>query len=276
MNNTGLKIASLGSGSAGNSTLVSSGKTLLLLDCGFTLKEMVARCSALGVSPSRVDGILVTHEHGDHVRGLGPLVRKFSLPVWTTHGTHRALRDSKFSPVNLINAHEPFQIGDIRIEPFPTPHDAAESCQYVFQTANARFACVTDLGVSTSHIEAKIAGCDALLVESNYDDKMLRHGPYPAVLQSRIRSGFGHLGNEQAGELLRQVDSDRLETILLGHLSEKNNTPDAALDTVAKYIERSERLTVLEQHSASPWFSVAGAESLPELSSDQASLTTTA
>lgn len=257
MKNAELKIASLGSGSAGNATLISSGSTVLLLDCGFALKEIVARCNALSVQLPRIDGVLITHEHSDHVRGLGPVVRKYDLPVWITHGSYRSLKDSKIGAVNLINAHEPFQIGDIAIDPFPTPHDAAESCQFIFQTANASFACVTDLGVPTAHIVAKIADCDALLIESNYDDKMLRHGPYPPSLQSRIRSDFGHLGNEQAGDLLCKVDHQRLETILLGHLSEKNNTPEMALNTVAGYIQRPERLTVLEQHAVSQWFSVA-------------------
>ncbi len=276
MKNTGLKIASLGSGSSGNATLISSGKTLLLLDCGFALKEIVARCAELSVSLQRLDGVLVTHEHSDHVRGLGPLVRKYAIPLWITHGTYRSLRDSKIGPVNLINAHESFDIGDIHIVPFPTPHDAAESCQFVFSTPNARFACVTDLGVPTAHITSTIADCDALLVESNYDEKMLRQGPYPPSLQARIRSDFGHLGNEQAGDLVRRVDSSRLETVLLGHLSEKNNAPDVARDTVARYIERSERLTVLEQHSVSEWFSVSRDDRLHVPDTDHESLITTA
>jgi len=129
-------------------------------------------------------------------------VRKFGHPVWVTYGTYNALRDRKLDQVTLINAHEPFEIGDISIEPFPTPHDAAESCQYLFSCDGARFACVTDLGISTPHIVEKISSCEALLVESNYDETMLREGPYPPSLQSRIRSNFGHLGNVQAGREL--------------------------------------------------------------------------
>ncbi len=256
MSFSGLQIASLGSGSGGNSTLISSATTTLLLDCGFTLKETVARCEKLGVSASRIDGILISHEHGDHVRGLGPLVRKFGHPVWVTYGTYNALRDRKLDQVTLINAHEPFEIGDISIEPFPTPHDAAESCQYLFSCDGARFACVTDLGISTPHIVEKISSCEALLVESNYDETMLREGPYPPSLQSRIRSNFGHLGNVQAGQLLQAVDHDKLDTILLGHLSEKNNAPKQALDTVSGYVSRPERITVLEQDSASRWYAI--------------------
>jgi len=161
-----LHVASLGSGSSGNSTVVRSESTTLLLDCGFTLKETTARMAKLGLSPANLDGVLVSHEHGDHVKGIGPLSRKFATPVWLTHGTYNALRDQRFTHTNLINAHQAFKIGDIDIDPFPTPHDAAESCQYVFSKHDVRFACVTDLGASTPHVEEKLAGVTGLLVES--------------------------------------------------------------------------------------------------------------
>jgi len=122
-----LQVASLGSGSSGNATLIRSANTLLLLDCGFTLKETTARMEKLGLSPANLDGVLISHEHGDHVKGLGPLSRKFAKPVWLTHGTYNSLRDNRFTHTNLISAHQGFSIGDIEIDPFPTPHAAAES-----------------------------------------------------------------------------------------------------------------------------------------------------
>lgn len=266
-----LQVASLGSGSAGNALLVRSASTLLLLDCGFTLKETTARMAKLGLSPANIDAVLITHEHGDHVRGVGPLSRKFAKPVWLTHGTYHALRDNRFTHSNLIDAHHSFAIGDIEISPFPTPHDAAESCQYVFAHNDVRFACATDLGTYTPHVEQMLSGVAGLLVESNYDEQMLSNGPYPLSLQARIRSDFGHLGNAQAGELVKRIDHPGMQTILLGHLSEQNNTDDAAANTMLEYLPAGDaRVTVLQQHSCSRWFNVGleqatVKEALPEL-----------
>lgn len=267
-----LQVASLGSGSAGNALLVRSKDTLLLLDCGFTLKETTARMATLGLSPANIDGVLLSHEHGDHVRGVGPLSRKFATPVWLTHGTYHALRDNRFTHTNLISAHQPFNIGDVQIDPFPTPHDAAESCQYVFSSESVSFACVTDLGTCTPHVEQKLAGVTGLLVESNYDENMLSNGPYPPSLQARIRSDFGHLGNVQAGELVKRLDHAGLKTILLGHLSEQNNTDDAAASTMMEYLPASDtRVTVLQQHSCSAWYDFQLATTVRETATDVAS-----
>jgi len=252
-----LQVASLGSGSGGNALLVRSATTLLLLDCGFTLKETTARLAKLNLSPANIDAVLISHEHGDHIRGVGPLSRKFAKPVWLTHGTFNALRDQRFTHVNLISAQQDFQIGDSHIDPFPTPHDAAESCQYVFGHAGVRFACVTDLGTCTPHVEEKLSGIDGLLVESNYDEAMLSNGPYPISLQARIRSDFGHLGNVQAGQLVKRLDHAGMQTILLGHLSEQNNTDEAAANTMSDYLPAGDtRVTFLQQHSCSAWFDI--------------------
>lgn len=230
---TGLQVASLGSGSGGNSTLIRTATTTLLLDCGFTLKETVARMATLGLTLDDLDAILVSHEHSDHVRGLGPIARKCNAAVWITHGSYDAWRDKKIDRVHFCTAHQPFTVGDISVDPFPTPHDAAESCQYVFSIRAAaradgevdtgaeakagetagrgvddlaviNFVVLTDLGVCTPHIMEKLKSANALLIECNYDLEMLRNGPYPASLQSRIRSRFGHLGNQQSAELLHK------------------------------------------------------------------------
>ena len=253
-----IRVAALGSGSSGNSLLVQAGKTTLLIDCGFTMKETIARMYALDVTPSDIDAVLLSHEHGDHVKGVGPLSRKFGLPVWCTHGTYHRARDNRFSSVRLFNAHECFSIGDIHIDPFPTPHDAAESCQFVFKASDIRFANVTDLGACTPHVKEKLQGVNGLVVECNYDLDMLANGPYPPSLQARIRSNYGHLGNEQAGSLLSQLDHPNLQCILLGHLSERNNSDAIALSTIHKHLEeRPERVAVLAQHCASQWFDIA-------------------
>ncbi len=252
-----LQVVSLGSGSAGNSLLVRSRYTTLLLDCGFTLKETLARMKSVGVSAQDLDAILITHEHSDHTKGLGPIARKFNLPVWMTFGTWRAARDKKISRVHQFHAHESFSIGDIELDPFPTPHDAAESCQFVFGVEGRRFACLTDLGACTSHVMDKVSQVDALLLESNYDPQMLRQGPYPPSLQARIAGDWGHLSNRQAGELLAALDHSNLQRIFLGHLSERNNTDEVALDTVRGYVaDRHSRISVLQQHSCGDWFSL--------------------
>ena len=252
-----IRVAALGSGSSGNSLLVQAGSTTLLVDCGFTMKEAIARMYGLGISPSDIDAVLVSHEHGDHVKGVGPLSRKFALPVWCTHGTYHKARDNRFASVRLFHAHEPFQIGDIGVDPFPTPHDAAESCQFVFEAHDARFANVTDLGACTPHVTEKLSGVHGLVVECNYDNEMLVNGPYPPSLQARIRSNYGHLGNDQAGVLLKQLDHPDLQCILLGHLSEQNNSDAIALETIQNHLdERPERVSVLAQHCASVWFDI--------------------
>jgi len=262
-----IKVAALGSGSSGNSLLVQSGSTTLLVDCGFTMKETIARMYQLGVSPTDLDAILISHEHGDHVKGVGPLSRKFGIEVRCTYGTFHRARDNRFPSVRLFHAHEPFTIGSIQVDPFPTPHDAAESCQFVFSVNDVKFANVTDLGVCTPHVQEKLEGVHGLVVECNYDSEMLRNGPYPPSLQARIRSDYGHLGNVQAGELLKKLDHAGLQAILLGHLSEQNNSDAQALQTMQEHVvDRHDRISVLAQHCCSQWFEInarAGAKDAP-------------
>lgn len=258
-----LHVASLGSGSSGNSTVIRSDNTTLLLDCGFTLKETTARLSLLGLHPSDIDAVLLSHEHGDHVKGVGPLSRKFATPIWLTHGTYSSLRDNRFHQIKIIDAHSSWQIGDIQINPFPTPHDAAESCQYVFTHEQVRFACVTDLGACTPHVVSQLEGINSLIVETNYDATMLANGPYPYSLQQRIKSNFGHLGNEQGADLVKHLDHAGLQHILLGHLSEQNNSDQAAFDTMQSRLDGGhERIHVLAQHKPSAWFAVNKSVSL--------------
>lgn len=254
-----IRVAALGSGSSGNSLLVQAGETTLLIDCGFSMKESIARMYQLGVSPSDLDAVLISHEHGDHVKGIGPLSRKFGLEIWCTHGTYHRARDNRFASVRIFHAHEPFEIGCIMVDPFPIPHDAAEPCQFVFSVENTRFANVTDLGACTPHVKEKLEGVHGLVVECNYDNEMLRNGPYPPSLQARIRSDYGHLGNDQAGELLKELDHEGLQQILLGHLSEQNNSDARALATMEEHLaDRHERIFVLAQHCCSQWFEVSG------------------
>ncbi|MEW5943364.1 MAG: MBL fold metallo-hydrolase [Pseudomonadota bacterium] len=225
-----MRFASLGSGSSGNAMVVEAGRTRVMLDCGFGIRDTVGRLARLGLSPEDLCGIVVTHEHTDHIGGVAKFASKFNLPVWLTHGTLSAAstRFQNFPHLCPIDSHARFAVGDLEIEPFPVPHDAREPVQYVFGDGKRRLGVLTDAGASTAHIEATLSGCDALVLECNHDIGMLRDGPYPPVLKRRVAGRFGHLDNEAAAQLLAKLESGRLQHVVAAHLSEKNNTPELA------------------------------------------------
>lgn len=253
-----MRFASLGSGSRGNATLIESDNTRLLLDCGFPARELEKRLLPFGFTPESLDGILVTHEHQDHIRGVGVLARRFGLPVWLTHGTLHCRHLGQLPDVRVIHGHRTsFLIGDLRVTAYPVPHDAREPVQFVFETSSARFGVLTDVGVVTPHIVKMLANCTALLLECNHDREMLANGPYPISLQRRVGGTLGHLSNCQAAGLLEQVEHPGLKRLVVGHVSEKNNTPGlarAALVSAVPGIEN--RLTLTCQDCASEWFDV--------------------
>jgi phosphoribosyl 1,2-cyclic phosphodiesterase len=250
------RFASLGSGSRGNATLVQGEDRMLLVDCGFPVREVVRRCEALGVDPQRIDALFVTHEHGDHRRGVGALARRFDLPVWMSHGTWHAADFGRLPTLNLFNSHQPpIEIGGLQIQPIPVPHDAREPTQFIVRQGELSLGLLTDLGCHTPHLIRAYAGVDALLLECNHDPDMLAEGPYPPRLQARVGGDFGHLNNRQAAQLLATLDHARLRHLVAAHLSEKNNRPELArraLCEVAPTI--AERLTLLQQDRASDWF----------------------
>lgn len=253
-----LSFLSLGSGSKGNATLVRGGDTLLLVDCGFAMRDIAARMQSVGLDVTDLSGVLISHEHADHVRGLGPLLRKHRLPVWMTHGTRMALCDDRFDRVTEISPHLRFCVGDISVEPCPVPHDAAEPCQYLFEFANRRFAVMTDIGHVTPHVQRCAAQCDALILETNHDPEMLRNGPYPWHLQERIRRGYGHLSNQAGASLLQGLDLARIQWAALGHLSAQNNTPERALETVGEVTAGGAvQLVALAQNAPGAWHEIA-------------------
>ena len=226
-----MKFASLGSGSEGNALLVAAGTTRLLMDCGFGLKDTISRLARLGVSAEQLSGIVVTHEHGDHVGGVARLARKFNLPVWLTHGTLRS-RPNIFAGIahlHEIDSHQAFAIGEIEITPYPVPHDAAEPVQFVFNDGMRRLGVLTDAGCSTAYIEQTLSGCDALVLECNHDSGMLRDGDYPYHLKQRVGGRFGHLNNQDAAGILSRLDASRLQHLAAAHLSRKNNTAALAV-----------------------------------------------
>lgn len=224
-----IRFASLGSGSKGNATIIECGATRVMVDCGFYLRDVENRLRAFDVDPASLSGILVTHEHNDHIGGVSRLARKYQIPVWLTNGTHSAWLDPVVPSLTRINPHEAFTVGELRVQPFPVPHDAREPCHYVFEGGGFRVGVLSDAGSVTPFMREQLSGCDALMLEFNYDSQMLVDGPYPPSLKARVGGNLGHLSNMQAAQLLTQIDISKLQHLALTHISEKNNTPQLAL-----------------------------------------------
>ena len=253
-----MRFASLGSGSRGNATLLEAGGTRLLVDCGFSQREFERRTALVGVEPASIDAVLVTHEHTDHVRGVGVLARRHGLPVWCTRGTWRGADMGDVAEVHLFTPQVGgFRIGAIGVKPYPVPHDAREPVQYVFEARGCCLGMLTDAGFATPHMVSSLAGVDALLLECNHDAEMLAGGPYPPGLRARVWGELRHLSNRQSADLLARLDHARLKHLVAAHLSEKNNHPDlarAALTGVCPSLNA--RLSILEQEQVSDWFGV--------------------
>jgi phosphoribosyl 1,2-cyclic phosphodiesterase len=232
----------LGSGSEGNALLAEVGQTLVLMDCGFGLHDTISRLARLGVSPEKLSGIVVTHEHGDHIGGVARLARKFNLPVWLTHGTLHSQPKafSEIAQIHEIDTHQAFSICDIEVIPYPVPHDAAEPVQFVFSDGARRLAVLTDTGCSTAHIEQTLNGCHALVLECNHDSDMLMKGDYPYTLKQRVGGRFGHLNNHEAAGILARLDVKNLQHLIAAHLSRKNNTPELAVRALCSALDCEE------------------------------------
>jgi phosphoribosyl 1,2-cyclic phosphodiesterase len=251
-----LRFISLGSGSRGNALLVESAETRLLVDCGFAARTLESRLIAAGVEPASIRGILVTHEHGDHVRGLGTFARRYRMPVWATPGTLSAGGIDNLPKAHLLDPHAAaFNIADLQIQTFPTPHDARESVQFLFRQDDARLGLLTDLGHVTAHIAGLLHDCDALVLEANHDTEMLANGDYHPQLKRRVGSRYGHLSNRQAAEFLATLAPGRLRHLWLAHVSENNNSAELAQASVRAAVPAGlDCLQLLEQDQASPWY----------------------
>lgn len=248
-----MQFASLGSGSKGNSTLVRADGTLVMIDCGFSVRETIRRMKRLQVEPQQLDAILVTHEHSDHSSGVAALSRRFRIPVYLTHGTSgTGCCDGSYDQ-RLFNCEDTITIGSLLIKAVAVPHDAAEPCQYRLGCGDYTLGILTDLGSITPHVIDNFRACHSLLLEFNHDLPMLMEGPYPPHLKQRVGGDWGHLNNEQAAGLLRQMDSAALRHLVVAHISEKNNSIDRAQSALLSVFDSLDRVTFAEQAGGFDW-----------------------
>ena len=233
-----MRLCSIASGSSGNCIYVGSEATHLLVDVGISGKRTEVGLQELGIKASELDGILVTHEHSDHISGLGVLSRKYGIPIYGTAGTLRALKKTSGlgqldeDLFREVKADEKQVIKDLCINPMRISHDAAEPVAYRVSYGSQKIGICTDLGVYNDYTVECLKGMDALLIEANHDVNMVQVGPYPYYLKQRILGDRGHLSNENSGRLLSRILHDRLKTIILGHLSKENNLPELAYEAV--------------------------------------------
>lgn len=241
-----MRLVSIASGSSGNCIYVGSDNTHILVDAGISNKRIEQGLNEIGLKGSELSGIVITHEHSDHTKGLGVLARKHGVPIYSTKETLEEIRDMKYLgeyPLELLRAIQPdvdFMIGDLTVKPFRIDHDAANPVAYRIQYGHKSVAVATDMGHFNQYIIDHLQGLDALLLESNHDVNMLETGPYPYYLKRRILSDHGHLSNENAGRLLNCILHDNLKRILLGHLSKENNYEELAYETVKLEINQGD------------------------------------
>ena len=238
----------IASGSTGNATYIGTENTHILIDCGISKKRLHDALAALGLTLKDMDAVLISHEHIDHTATLGVVERAAGLPVYATAGTIRAIKNMAglghydTGLMNVIKADEAFTIGDIRIRPFTTWHDAAEPVCYRFESGHRSAAIVTDLGDYGDYLTSALQGLDMLMLEANHDIRMLETGPYPYPLQMRIKSQYGHLSNEASGRFLDRLLHDNIGHIMLAHISRENNTRELAQMAVEAEIAMSESI----------------------------------
>ncbi len=228
-----MRFSVLGSGSGGNSVYIESGRTSILIDAGFSGKEIEKRLNSVGKSSDQLRAICLTHEHRDHVSGVGVLARRHKLAVWANAGTIRGSEriTKKIPDIREFQTSDIVQLGDLEVRSFPIMHDTSDPVGYVVSDGNYTLGICTDTGHVSHLMTKRLSACDGLVLEFNHDPDLLRLGPYPLRLQQRVRSRHGHLANEDSAKFLSQLCHADLKHVILAHLSETNNTPDHALQS---------------------------------------------
>ena len=253
-----LTLCTLASGSRGNSIYISDGQTRLLVDAGLSAKEIQRRMQAVGLNPSELDGLIVSHEHSDHIQGIGVLSRRYKLPVYLTHATYlAAARLGKLHGSHHFQCGSPFQIGTLKVHPFSISHDAKDPAGFTIGRNGKRIGIATDLGKATVMVSDHLSGCGLIVLEANHDSRMLEEGPYPWHLKQRIRGRSGHLSNLESRNLLAQIQHAHLKYVVLAHLSETNNTAEKAFSEVASAIPHlTAKILVANQDQPGPLLTI--------------------
>ncbi|WP_373370320.1 MBL fold metallo-hydrolase [Irregularibacter muris] len=238
-----MKICSIASGSSGNCIYVESGKTKVLIDAGLSGKRITQGLGQIGVDGEDLDGILITHDHSDHVKGVGILSRKYNIPIYSNVSTWEEIKQKmgKINPEHIqhFQSNKSFDIKDFHIKPFPTSHDACDSVGFCLYGNNKKISIATDLGYISKDILEELTGSDMVILEANHDEEMLKVGPYPWYLKKRILGEQGHLSNESAGNALVKLVEKGLKKVLLAHLSKENNFPELAYQTVYNILQEN-------------------------------------
>ncbi|HOP91506.1 MAG TPA: MBL fold metallo-hydrolase [Ottowia sp.] len=256
-----LRFRSLASGSSGNATLIEGSdglhRTRVLVDCGLGLRQLIARLAVEGIGPADLDGIFITHEHGDHIGCAPMLVARYGVPLWTSAGTAQyAAFAGLESALNLVRDGQVFAIGGLQLHPFTVPHDAREPLQLRCTDGDRVLGLMTDIGHVTGHALAALAGCHALVLESNHDVELLAQSRYPDFLKRRVGGQHGHLSNVQAAAALGALHHDRLNTVVAAHLSERNNRPELVSRAFAAVLGCGEADVLLAERHGRGWLDV--------------------
>jgi len=251
-----MRLASLGSGSRSNATVVEAGDACLLVDCGLSVRRVESGLQRLGRALDDLTAVLVTHEHTDHIGRVERLARRVDLPVWMSAGTGQMFGPEPAFEWRGISSHESFSCDGVTVRPFPVPHDAREPTQFVVDDGRHQLGLLTDAGSVTPHMVEMLSECDALFLECNHDPDLLLNGDYPAALKRRVGGDWGHLSNQQAADLLRRLDCGRLQFVAAAHLSEQNNDPDLAVAALHEVLGDIERIHVADQESGLQWLDI--------------------
>lgn len=250
----GLSVCVLASGSRGNAIYIGDGETAVLIDAGLSGVEIQRRMDRKGLDPNHLDAILVSHEHSDHIQGVGVLSRRFNLPVYISEGTRLATGSAlgKLKEVVPFTCGRSFAVKSLSVHPFSIAHDAEDPAGFTIGSNGSKIGIATDLGIATGVVTTHLADCNILVIEANHDPEMLVEGPYPWPLKQRIQGRNGHLSNTDTAALLRQILHSELSHVILAHLSEENNTPEKALETVKEALNGSRvEIHVASQSSGS-------------------------